>query len=300
MAEPPHDDLPLHEALRASTAEVARLRTLNHEQQRRLDELDVQLRNAAAHAATWADLDRLKDEFVLTASHDLKSPLAAIRGYSQLLRRRIRNPAPDMALLNQGLSVIDQEVGVIVRLVDDLLDVSRIQLGSFSMDPKPVAMGTIFETMLARLSEEERTQVAVELADAPLAGEWDARRLEQVLVNLVGNALKYGPPGAEVTVRVARQGAAIEVAVHNLGLGIPAAELEAVFTRFHRTEEARRSGRPGTGLGLYICRGIVEAHGGQIWAESAGPGQGATLRFTLPAGSVGTAGDEAQRREEEP
>jgi signal transduction histidine kinase len=130
--------------------------------------------------------------------------------------------------------------------------------------------------------------VAVDLAvvgallDAPLAGDWDRTRVEQVFDNLVGNALEYSPASAPGSVRGERRAGEGEVAVRDRGIGIPPGELARLFARFYRMPQALASGLPGTGPGPYICRGIIAAHGGRLWAESAGEGQGATFRFTVP------------------
>jgi signal transduction histidine kinase len=228
------------------------------------------------------ELDRLKEEFIATASHDLKSPLTSIRGYAQLLRRRLSGPAPDIEQMAEGVRVIDERTAAMARLLDDLLDASRIQGGQLELWTVPSDLGECLETILARLNPEERSRVAIALPDALLAGEWETKRIEQVLANVIGNALKYSPESERVSVTVDRRAEEIEVAVGDRGMGIPPEELSRLFARFHRTPQALASGLSGTGLGLYICRGIVVAHGGRIWAESPGEGQGATFRFTLP------------------
>ena len=255
-------------------------------------EHDARWRRAEARAAELEELARLKDDFIATASHELKAPLASIHGYAQLLLRRLRGPAPDLAGLARGLAVIYDQAAVMAGLVDELLDASRVRAGRFEVQPAPCDLGECLSSVVARLAADESRRVDVVLPDAPLAGQWERRRVEQVLANLIGNALKYSPAEARVVVSVVRhpfgsaQGrpGAVEVAVADRGIGIPAAELPHLFGRFFRTPQAQASGLPGTGLGLYICRGIVEAHGGRIWAESGGEGQGATFRFTLPTG----------------
>lgn len=230
-----------------------------------------------------AELDRLKEEFIATASHDLKSPLTSIRGHAQLLLRRLRAaPAPDLEQMAQGLAVIEAQTAAMARLLDDLLDASRIQGVGLTLRTAPCDLGEYLVTVLARLNPQERARVDVALPDAPLAGEWEPKRIEQVLANLVGNALKYSPESERVTVAVDRRAREIEVAIVDQGMGIPPEELPRLFERFHRTPQALASGLTGTGLGLYICQGIVAAHGGRIWAESPGEGQGTTFRFTLP------------------
>ena len=235
-----------------------------------------------ARAVEQETLDRLKEEFIATASHDLKTPLTSILGYAQLTLRMLGAAEPDLGRVARGAVVIRDQTVAMARLLDDLLDASRIQAGGLVLRPTPCEIGECLATVLARLGPEERERVDVVLANASLAGEWDPKRVEQVLANLVGNALKYSPDGARVGVAVEPGAAAIEVAISDRGLGIPAAELPRLFQRFYRTPQAHASGLPGTGLGLYVCAGIIAAHGGRLWAESPGEGQGATFRFTLP------------------
>jgi len=232
------------------------------------------------------ELDRLKEEFIATASHDLKSPLTSIRGYAQLLLRRVSAPQLDLSQMAHALVVIDEQTVAMARLLDDLLDASRVQGRSLEPRTAPCDLGECLETILARLNPEERARVDVALPDAPLAGEWEQKRIEQVLANLVGNALKYSPESERVRVTVERRAGEIEVTVSDRGMGIPPDEFPHLFDRFHRTPQALASGLSGTGLGLYISRGIIAAHGGRIHAESPGRGQGAAFHFTLPVGPV--------------
>jgi signal transduction histidine kinase len=232
------------------------------------------------------ELDRLKEEFIATASHDLKSPLTSIRGYAQLLLRRLHTPQLDLNQMAQALVVIDAQTVAMTRLLDDLLDASRVQGRSLEPRTAPCDLGECLVTILTRLNPEERARVDLALPDAPLAGEWEQTRIEQVLANLVGNALKYSPESEQVRVTVERRVREIEVTVSDRGMGIPPEELPRLFDRFHRTPQALASGLSGTGLGLYISRGIIAAHGGHIHAESAGNGQGASFHFTLPVEPV--------------
>jgi signal transduction histidine kinase len=149
----------------------------------------------------------------------------------------------------------------------------------------PCDLGECLAAVLARLGSAGRDRVDAILVAQPLAGDWDGQKIERVLANLLGNALKYSPPSERIRVEAERRGGEILVAVSDNGMGVVAAELSRLFERFHRTPRAQASGLAGTGLGLFICRGIVEAHGGRIWAESPGDGQGTTFRFTLPAGN---------------
>jgi signal transduction histidine kinase/CheY-like chemotaxis protein len=255
---------------------------LNAELRRLAQERDILRRGAEDRVVVLEALDRVKEEFLATASHDLKNPLTSIRGHTQLLLRRMRAPVPDLSQLPEALEVIDSQAAALTHLLDDLLDASSIQAGGLGLRLAPCDMGECLETVLGRLNPAERGRVDITLADAPLSGQWERRRIEQVLANLIGNALKYSPEGERVSVTVDRGAGEIAVAVSDRGMGIPAEELPGLFDRFHRTPQAVASGLPGTGLGLYICLGIITAHGGRIWAESPGEGQGASFRFILP------------------
>lgn len=270
-------------ALQRRAQAEARARLVSREQTARAD----------ADAARAAALDRLKEEFITTASHDLKGPLTSIRGYAQLLLRRVRAPAPNLHQLVQGLTEIDAQTAAMARLLDDLLDASRLQDGRLQLRTAPCDLGACLDTVLARLNPQERARVDVALSDAPLAGEWEPQRIEQVLANLVGNALKYSPERERVSVTVDRRAREIEVAVGDRGMGIPPEERPRLFGRFHRTPQALASGLSGTGLGLYIAQGIVAAHGGRIWVESPGEGQGSTFRFTVPVAPPESGGGSA-------
>ena len=233
-----------------------------------LARLQKELATAEEQARAAADLDRLKEEFIAAASHELKPLLATLRGYSQLLLRRLQRPQPDLELL--------------ARLLDHLLDASRLQAGHFPLRTAPCDLGECLDSVLARLDPGDRERVRVQLPDAPVAGNWEGARIQQVLANLVGNGLKYSPPETTVQVRVEWRDAHLQVGVIDSGMGIPPEVLARLFQRFDRTPQAIASGLPGTGLGLYLCRGIIEAHGGRLWAASEGAGHGATFQFTLP------------------
>jgi signal transduction histidine kinase len=273
------DHARLHSALQMQMqAHVA----LNAELSQLAEERDQLRRLAEQRVGALEDLNRLKEEFIATASHDLKGPLTSIRGYTQLLLRRTRAAAPDLEQVVSGLAVIEAQTAAMTRLLDHLLDASRIQAGVLELRTAPCELGECLSSVLARLSPQERERIDIDLPDAPLAGEWEKDRIEQVLANLIGNALKYSADTAHVTVAVERRAREVELAVADRGMGVPPEELPRLFERFHRTPQARASGLPGTGLGLYICWGIVVAHGGRIWAESAGSGQGANFHVILP------------------
>ena len=232
--------------------------------------------------AELREMNQAKDEFIAIASHDLKSPLTSINGYAQLLRRRLANPTPDLTVVLEGLDVIIDQVAAMTRLLDDLLDASRIQAGALELLPAPCDLVECLDTIFRRFSPEERGRIELQVPDAPLVGDWDQKRIEDVLGNLLRNALKYSTGNERVTVTLEQRGREVEVAVTDRGMGIAPEELPRLFQRYHRTRRAQASGLPGIGLGLYICNGIIARHGGRIWAESPGEGEGATFRFILP------------------
>jgi signal transduction histidine kinase len=254
------------------------------DQDRSPDERPLAVTGAAdpADEDTCAAIERAKDDFVALASHELKAPLTSVIGYAQLLLRRVRQPDPDLDMIALGLADINENAQALNRLLDELLDVSRIQTGSVDLRRAPCRIGDCLATVLRRLAPDERARVEVTLPTESPVGQWDRQRVEQVLTNLIGNALRYSPAEQRVRVAIAPHRDGIEVTVADQGFGIAADDLPRLFERFYRTTPAREGGVPGTGLGLYICRGIVEAHGGRIRAESPGEGRGATFRFTLP------------------
>jgi PAS domain S-box-containing protein len=242
------------------------------------------------------ELSRLKDEFLSTVSHELRAPLGAIKGYARTL---LLEPAEFGINLTteRFLSVIVEASDDLEELVDNLLDISKIGAGTLTITPRPVRLHRLTRRALARLrmcAWGHRIQLAVP-ADLR-AVHADAHRVEQVLTNLLDNAIKYTPEGGMIVVAAECLGAEVVMSVADDGPGIPADELGKLFDRFQRgrSERVRRVG--GSGLGLAICKGIVEAHGGRIWAESpvdagalpagraelrpAGPGT--VVRFTLP------------------
>ncbi|GAC1513816.1 MAG: hypothetical protein NVS2B16_19530 [Chloroflexota bacterium] len=249
----------------------------------RLTEECETLRQAAESQATdMNNLSHHKDDLVAIVSHDIKTPLTAILGYAQHAARLVSAPSPDLEKVEHMLMVIQHHGVFITALLDDLIDASRIELGALEVRAVPCDIRVNLTSVLSLLTPDEAERVDVTVPPMMVVGRGDPRRVEQVLANLIGNALKYSPAASRVTVTVTRHDAGIEVAVGDHGIGIASDHLQQVFDRFHRTPQARASGRSGTGLGLYICRCIVHAHGGRIWAESPGEQLGSTFRFTLP------------------
>jgi PAS domain S-box-containing protein len=254
-------------------ASEAAIRQLNRDLEARVAERTAEL---VAANAELTQLDALKDEFVSLVSHELRAPLTNINASVELaLASR-----PPQAL-EAKLAIIGQEAQRLTRLVQSILDVSRIQAGRLVLLTAPVDAAAVCRAVVGRQAPDRPWQVSVAAGTPPVLA--DAERLQEVLANLLDNAVKYSPPGTPVDLAARPLGAEeVLFSVTDRGVGIPAGELAKVFERFHRVERGDARATYGHGLGLYIARRLVEAHGGRMWAESTGPGQGATFLFTLP------------------
>lgn len=245
------------------------------------------LAREAAHAVALRESDRLKDALLGSVTHDLRTPLASIKAAaSSLLRGDITWTAPERREL---LESIDTSADRLNRLVGALLDLSRLEAGVAQPGLDWMLMSDVIATVLDRLDLTGLTSgydIRVEEPDNLPLVLMDHEQIEQVMTNLLENALKYSPKDSAIRVRVSISETDLIVSVSDQGIGIPKRELEAIFNKFYRVKQARlpwSPGRPptGAGLGLAICASIIRAHGGRIWAESA-PGEGTTLTFTLP------------------
>jgi PAS domain S-box-containing protein len=250
----------------------------------------AQLFSEAQEARAQAErMVRLRDEFLSVASHELKTPLTSLSlQLHTLLKRARQGPRPEDAETAQRLEKAQRQLHKLSRMMDELLDVSRLAEGRLRLELRDVDLVQVVREVLERLQEEaSRTGSRLELrADGPVVGHWDRTKLEQVVTNLVSNALKYGA-GAPVEVQVHSSGALALLEVTDHGIGIAPEDLERIFGKFERAVPVRQYG--GFGLGLYIVRQIVDALGGGVDAEST-PGQGATFHLVLPL-----AGPESQR-----
>jgi signal transduction histidine kinase/HAMP domain-containing protein len=241
---------------------------------------NVRLFDEAAKVQALRELDRLKSELLSTVSHELRTPLASIKGYAGTLLRD--DVEWDNDTRREFLQIIDEESDRLGELIEDLLQMSQIEAGILRVDPTPMKLPRMVQRVVkkARSSASSHHLSVAFSADFPEVRA-DPRRTEQVLRNLVENAIKYSPDGGTVTVRGDVQGREALISVSDEGIGIAPEDLARVFDRFYRADgqAVRRAG--GTGLGLSICQGIVQMHGGRIWAEST-PGAGSTFFFTLP------------------
>jgi signal transduction histidine kinase len=233
------------------------------------------------------EVDRLKSEFVATVSHELRTPMTAIKGYVDVLLMGAAGAVNE----NQShfLNIVKGNIDRLNILVNDLLDISRIEAGRVSLTPQPLDLREIAEDVIGdvlRRSQEEGKPMALSL-DAPkvlprVMG--DAERIRQVIDNLVDNAYHYTPVNGTIKVGIhALDGTEVQVDVEDNGVGIAPEDQERVFERFYRGEHPLVLATPGTGLGLPIVRQLVEMHNGRIWMKSKGlPGKGSVFSFTLP------------------
>lgn len=240
------------------------------------------------------ELDRLKSELLATVSHELRTPLASIKGYTSTLLNYDQKFRREEK--RQFLHDIDEEADRLEELIGNLLDMSRLEAGVLRIEKSSVDLGRIIAEAVERArARTSRHQITFGWA-GPAEIEADARRIRQVINNLLENAIKYSPDGGVIAVTGRIEGGSLLVQVQDEGAGLPAREVERIFDRFHRVdgELARKVG--GTGLGLAICKGLIEAHGGRIWAESPGPGRGSTFAFTLPLDAPAAARAAARSR----
>ncbi len=231
-------------------------------------------------AAELRRSQRLKDEFVSVVGHELRTPLTSIRGSLGLLEGGVMGELPEGAKEMVSTGVVNTER--LIRLVNDILDIERIDSGRARIELAPVPAAELVEQsiqVVAEVAEEAGVELRAEAGDAVV--RCDADGVVQTLTNLLGNAIKFSEAGQAVTVAVRSEGEQAVFAVRDSGRGIPADQLESIFERFSQVDASDAREKGGTGLGLAIARGIVEAHGGRIWAESE-PGEGTTFSFTLP------------------
>jgi signal transduction histidine kinase len=239
-------------------------------------------------SAELEGVERLRRDLVANVSHELKTPITAIRAHLENLLDGVEQPDPET------LQVMLSQSERLGRLVDQLLDLSRLESGDVPLDREQVPLAPLVHQVLSEI-DVARADRGVDVSsdvseDLPPA--WvDRERVHQVLFNLVDNAVRFTPSGGAVTVSAHRHNGSVEIEVHDTGVGIPAEHLPKLFERFYRVDTSRSRGEEGgTGIGLAIARSVVEAHGGRIHADSE-PGLGSTFTFELPVDATGDRRD---------
>src|SRR5437773_1686413 len=275
--------------LESANREIA---DLNTSLQRRIDEATAELKQRYEQLQ---ELDRTKSQFLSMASHELKTPITAMSGFLQVALRRMRRMSEDRdsaaseeirSVLEQ-LEIVYRQTGKLARLIDELLDVSRIQTGRIEFHYADVDIGELANEVATRMQLTTTAHVISVERDTESVVTADRDHLEQVLNNLVTNAIKYSPSGGAITIDVRREDdGGVRLSVTDEGIGIPEKELDAIFGLFYRSPDRAARDAAGMGLGLYISREIVVRHGGRIWAER-GAAKGSRLNVTIPRVPVG-------------
>jgi len=273
----------LTERKRAEAVEVA------GREREQLLEAERSARMAAQRAT------RIKDEFLATLSHELRTPLSAILGWTQVLLRTESSMEPGG--LRRAIEVIDRNARAQVRLIDDLLDLSRIMTGKIRLDLQQVSLPDVVQTavdsaMPAANAKNIRLQAILDPAQPFVSA--DSGRLQQVVWNLLTNAIKFTPKGGQIQVLLQRVNSRIELSVSDTGIGIPASYLPHVFDRFSQRDSSTTRSFGGLGLGLAISKQLVELHGGSIRVSSQGEGQGSTFLVDLPVSIMQLEDEEAE------
>jgi PAS domain S-box-containing protein len=241
--------------------------------------LEAELRQ---YAADLGKADRRKDEFLAMLAHELRNPLAPIRSALHVVQ--MRGPERRQAV-RQAWDVMERQVENLVRLVDDLLDISRISQGKIKLERRPVDVATIVSRAVESsrpLIDARKHELAVTLPEQPLRVEADVTRMAQVILNLLNNAAKYTPEGGRIHVTVVKGREEVAIRVKDTGMGIPAEILPKLFDLFAQEERTLNRAEGGLGIGLALVRRLTTLHGGTVQASSAGPGQGSEFVVRLP------------------
>jgi signal transduction histidine kinase len=243
---------------------------------------EAQARRSEAAAA---EASRLKDEFLATLSHELRTPLNAIFGWVQILQTGVISPER----LRHAIDVIGRNTNLQARLIEDILDVSRIISGKLEIENTPVLLAPLIDTVVSGALPAAQAKnielVKTAPGDLPVI-DADAKRLHQVLGNVLSNAVKFTPSGGRIDVRCSDEGSAITIEVQDSGVGIAPEFLPYIFDRFRQADSRAIRRHGGLGLGLAIARHLIEQHHGEIRASSAGPGLGTTVHIRLPVASA--------------
>ena len=270
----------LKEYVQRLESNTNQLTSANRDLARLVADLEVRIGEIQAQNALLQDKDQLKTDFLATVAHEVRTPLTAIKGSLSLLLHE-ELAAPETR--REFLAVAHQNVERLLRLIDNYFNLARIEMGQLVLDRQPVELGSFIHTAMARvqgMAQERGIQMVYHGPIGPVRVLADPDMLESVLVNLLDNAIKFSPERGVIQVNIEEAPTEVTVRVLDRGAGIPPEELPRVFERFYRVA-APGVRVTGSGLGLHICKTIIEGHGGRIWVESQ-VGQGSTFSFTLP------------------
>jgi histidine kinase len=257
----------------ASGHYTERLETRSH------DEVSELIRSFNQMASALADSEAMRQQLIADVAHELKTPLAGIKGYMEGLEDGV------IPATTETFQSIHREASRLQRLVQDLQELSRAEAGQVKLELQPIDPHHLIETTVEHIRPqfaEKGITLCLELPDTLPSICGDPDRAGQVLMNLLGNALQYTPADGKASVSAARQGNLVRFSVSDTGVGLAAEDRERIFQRFYRVDKSRSRASGGSGIGLTIARYLVEAQGGDIWAESEGVGLGSTFCFTLP------------------
>ncbi|NRF68185.1 response regulator [Aquincola sp. S2] len=247
----------------------------------RTGELEREMGERQAAEAELRQADRRKDEFLATLAHELRNPLAPIANAAALLR----SPSADAATRELAHTILERQLRQMVRLIDDLLDVSRVTTGKLSLHAERIDLVAVLRAAIELaepLARQHQLRLAAQLPPHPCTMHGDAARLSQVFSNLLNNACRYTPAGGQIDVTLEESGSEVEVAVRDTGIGVEPAMQQRVFELFEQANKRLERGNAGLGIGLTLARQLVQLHGGEITLESAGLGHGSTVRVRLP------------------
>ncbi len=244
------------------------------------DELGELMTSFNQMASVLAESETTRRQLLADVTHELKTPLASIKGYMEGLQDNILPAIPET------FQIVHREAARLQRLVEDLQELSRVESGQVPIQPQTLDPAQIVQVVVERMQpqfSDKNIALQVEIPPVLPSVRADHDRLEQILTNLLGNALQYSPSAGKVTVCLKPSDHMLDIAVRDTGIGLAPEDRERIFQRFYRVDKSRSRASGGSGIGLTITRYLVEAQGGRIWAESPGPGQGSTFHFTLPA-----------------
>ena len=227
-------------------------------------------------------IETLREEFLATTLHDVRQPITVVEASLVLANRWLAHPLPDTGPLIEtlhGALLASQELSL---FVDALSDASQVAIASLRLNREPVPASEVVRDAIAALADDHRSRIRLVDRSNRAIGDWDHRAVRRVLRNLLSNAIKYSPGHTPIDLLVEQDGDDVHVAIADSGIGFTDEDRPVLFQRYGRSETVRKGGFPGVGLGLYACRGLVEAHDGQIWLESPGANLGTTAHLRLP------------------